>query len=85
MMSESRYDALFNPTPEHQMIRETIAEFAVKHVDPQAAAHDEKGELNLELFRQLGELGVLGITIPEEAGGAGMASSTAATTSSGSA
>jgi len=71
-MSESRYDALFNPTPEHLMIRETIAEFASKHVGPQAAAYDEKGVLNVELFRQLGELGVLGITIPEEHGGAGM-------------
>lgn len=72
MMSESRYDALFNPTPEHQMIRETIAEFAAKHVDPQAAEHDEKGVLNRELFQQLGELGLLGITIPEDDGGAGM-------------
>ncbi len=71
-MSESRYDSLFNPTPEHQMIRETIAEFAAKYVDPQAAEFDEKGVLNQALFRQLGELGILGITIPEEHGGAGM-------------
>ncbi len=71
-MSESRYDALFNPTPEHLMIRETLAEFARKEVDPQAAEFDEKGTLNRALFERLGELGVLGITVPEDDGGAGM-------------
>ena len=71
-MSESRYDALFNPTPEHQMIRETLAEFASKEVAPQAAEFDEKGVLNRALFERLGELGLLGITVPEEHGGAGM-------------
>jgi len=65
-------DALFHPTDEHRMLRQTVADFAVKEVDPQAAAHDEKGELNVSLFRKLGELGLLGVTIPEEHGGAGM-------------
>src|SRR5690606_5798074 len=41
-------------------------------VEPQAAEYDEKGVLNLGLFRQLGELGLLGITVPEEHGGAGL-------------
>ena len=65
-------DALFNPTDEHRMLRQTVADFAKKEVEPQAAAHDEKGELNVPLFRKLGELGLLGITVPEESGGAGM-------------
>jgi len=65
-------DALFNPTDEHRMLRQTVADFAAREVEPQAAAHDEKGELNVPLFRKLGELGLLGITVPEAHGGAGM-------------
>ncbi|MFO7567643.1 MAG: acyl-CoA dehydrogenase family protein [Enhygromyxa sp.] len=65
-------DALFHPTDEHRMLRETVAEFARREVAPQAAEFDEKGELNVELFRKLAELELLGITIPAEDGGAGM-------------
>ncbi len=72
MNTETSSDALFNPTDEHRMLRQTVADFARREVDPQAAAHDERGVLNVELFRKLGELGLLGITVPEEDGGAGM-------------
>src|SRR5690606_34429133 len=65
-------DSLFNPTDEHRMLRQTVADFARKEVDPQAATYDERGVLNVELFRKAGELGLLGITVPEEDGGAGM-------------
>jgi isovaleryl-CoA dehydrogenase len=63
---------LFNPTEEHRMLREMVADFTTNEVEPQAAEHDEKGTLNIELMRQCGELGLLGITVPEEGGGAGM-------------
>ena len=63
---------LFNPTEEHKMLREMVADFTQNEVEPQAAKHDELGHLNVSLFRQLGELGLLGITIPDHAGGAGM-------------
>jgi len=63
---------LFDPTPEHAMIREMIARFTREKVEPQAAEHDETPALNVELMRELGELGLLGITVPEEHGGAGM-------------
>jgi isovaleryl-CoA dehydrogenase len=65
-------DALFNPTEEHRLLRQTIADFARREVAPQAAEFDEKGELNVGLFRKLGELELLGITVPVEDGGAGM-------------
>ncbi|MGB1275568.1 MAG: acyl-CoA dehydrogenase family protein [Nannocystaceae bacterium] len=65
-------DSLWNPTEEHQMLRQMVADFAAREVDGQAAEYDEKGVLNVELFRRLGDLGLLGITIPEEHGGAGM-------------
>ncbi|PCC69649.1 isovaleryl-CoA dehydrogenase [Nannocystis exedens] len=65
-------DLLFNPTEEHRMLRQMVADFAAREVEPQAALHDHKGELNVPLFRRLGDLGLLGITIPEADGGAGM-------------
>lgn len=63
---------LFNPTPEHKMIRETVRAFVESEVEPQALEHDRQEKFNLPLFRKLGELGLLGITVPEEYGGAGM-------------
>ena len=54
------------------MLRAMVAEFTNEHVEPQAETFDEKECLNVELFRALGELGLLGVTIPAEAGGAGM-------------
>lgn len=65
-------DLLYNPTEEHRFLRQSIADFAKKEVDPQAAKHDEEAKLNVPLLRKLGELGVLGITVPEAHGGAGM-------------
>lgn len=63
---------LYNPTPEHQALREMARAFAEKEVAPQAAAFDRSEGFNLPLFRQLGDLGLLGITVAERFGGAGM-------------
>ncbi len=62
---------LLNPTPEHKMIRETVREFVQTEVEPQALEHDRQEKFNLPLFRKLGQLGLLGITVPEQYGGAG--------------
>ena len=71
-MSLSGSDALFDPTDEHRQLRALVAQFARDEVDPQAAEYDGKGVLNTTLFRRLGDLGLLGITVPERDGGAGM-------------
>ncbi len=63
---------LFHPTPEHRLLADTLREFVAREVEPQAAEHDRREAFNLALFRQAGELGLLGITLPEELGGAGM-------------
>lgn len=70
-MSFKEYD-LLNPTPEHGMLRETVRAFVQQEVEPQAHEFDRKEQFNLPLFRKLGELGLLGLTVPEEYGGAGM-------------
>ncbi len=65
--------SLFNPTEEHEVLREMVRAFTEREVDPQAERHDAEEAFNVELFRRLGsELGLLGVTVPEEFGGAGM-------------
>ncbi len=54
------------------MLRESIRSFVESEVEPQAAEFDRKEQFNVPLFRKLGELGLLGITVPEEFGGSGM-------------
>ena len=71
-MAQTNYDRLFNPTEEHALLRKTVAEFARREVDPQAAEFDDKGHLNTALFEKLGELGLLGITVPVDDEGSGM-------------
>jgi isovaleryl-CoA dehydrogenase len=65
-------DDLFNPTSEHQTLREMVRSFAERELDPQAERHDREERFNVELFRKLGDLGLLGATVPEAYGGAGM-------------
>lgn len=63
---------LFQPTEEHQMLRATVRDFVGKEVEPQAEEYDRLEKFNLPLFRRLGELGLLGITVSDSYGGAGM-------------
>lgn len=61
-----------NPTEEHSMLREMVRDWVESEVEPQALEHDREEKFNLGLFRQMGEMGLLGITAPVEHGGAGM-------------
>jgi isovaleryl-CoA dehydrogenase len=63
---------LFAPTPEHALLRDTLRSFVEREVEPQAMAYDRDERFNHALFRKAGELGVLGVTLPEEYGGAGL-------------
>ena len=62
----------FDLTEEHTMLREMVARFASTEVAERAAESDERGTLDRALFEKLGDQGLLGITIPEDDGGAGM-------------
>ena len=57
---------------EHRMIRETVREFAQKEIAPVAAHYDETGEFPTPIIKKMGELGLMGIEVPEEYGGAGL-------------
>jgi isovaleryl-CoA dehydrogenase len=67
-----RHFDLLAPTPEHELLAETLREFVRREVEPQAAEHDRHETFNHALFRRAGELGLLGVTLPEEYGGAGL-------------
>lgn len=64
--------SIFRPTPEHQALREMVRSFTEAEVEAQANEFNRLERLNVELFRKLGELGLLGVTVPEEYGGSGM-------------
>ena len=63
---------LFAPLEEHRLLAETLAEFVAREVEPQAAAYNRDEKFNAALFRRAGELGLLGLTVPAEDGGAGL-------------
>jgi len=73
-MTENDWRAfdLFAPTDEHSLLGDTLREFVSREVEPQAAEADRNERFNLALFRRAGELGLLGVTLPEEYGGAAL-------------
>jgi alkylation response protein AidB-like acyl-CoA dehydrogenase len=58
-----------NLTEEQKLIQEKAREFARKELEPIASKLDELGKPPIEQFRKLGELGFLGLMVPEEYGG----------------
>ena len=58
-------------TPEQELIRDTVRTFARERVAPAAEELDRESRFPVELVREMAELGVMGIPIPEEHGGAG--------------
>jgi alkylation response protein AidB-like acyl-CoA dehydrogenase len=63
---------LFPFTEEHEMIRQAARDFAQKEIAPIAAEFDESGEFPHKTIQKMGEMGFMGIEVPEEYGGAGM-------------
>ena len=54
---------------EHRQFREQLRRYIANEVVPQAAAWEEAGAVPRQVFRQLGELGFLGLAVPAELGG----------------
>jgi len=61
----------FTFSEEHRMIIDGAKKFAEKELAPVAAELDEKQEVNIKALKELGELGYLGMTVPDEYGGTG--------------
>ena len=56
----------------YELFRSTAREFVLKEVMPLASRIDKEDEFPVDIFKKMGKLGLLGITIPEEYGGSGM-------------
>lgn len=57
---------------EHRMLQDTVRQFAKDELAPKIQKLDDEEGFNREAFYKLGSLGLLGITVPEDSGGAGM-------------
>jgi len=62
----------FQLTDDQRAIRDMVRDFARKEIVPNATQWDEDQHFPRDLFSQLGELGLLGVVVPEEYGGAGL-------------
>jgi alkylation response protein AidB-like acyl-CoA dehydrogenase len=61
----------FDLQPEHELLRETVRQFALERVAPAAEELDREKRFPYELVAELAELGLMGMTIPEEYEGGG--------------
>jgi len=68
----------FDLSEEQRMWQKTVHDFIAAEVQPHAHEADESGKLHWEAIRKMGPLGLLGLNVPEEYGGAGVDSISAA-------
>lgn len=59
-------------TEEHDMLLQAVRDFAQREIVPIAEEFDESGNFPVDTVRKMGEMGLMGIEVPEEYGGAGM-------------
>ena len=62
----------FTMNENQQMIAQTVRDFAEKNIKPKMMEWDESQEFPIEVFKKLGELGLMGVLVPTEYGGAGL-------------
>jgi short-chain 2-methylacyl-CoA dehydrogenase len=62
----------FELSAEHEQFRRTVRDFAEKEIAPHAAQWDREHHFPVDVVQKMGQLGLMGLTSPEEYGGAGM-------------
>src|SRR6476620_10145162 len=55
-----------------QQVAQTARDFANQHIRPHVMEWDETQEFPVQLFKEMGKLGLMGVLVPEEYGGAGL-------------
>ena len=66
-ITQPGYD--FSITDNQAMVTEMVRDFAEKHIRPHVMECDESQIFPIETFKQLGELGLMGVLVPEQYGG----------------
>src|SRR5207342_3626047 len=72
MIVQSRRVMDFRPTADQELLRRSVREFAEAEIRPHVREWDEAQHFPVELVPRLGELGLLGIQVPDAYGGAAM-------------
>ena len=67
--TDTGYD--FSASENQQMVGQMAKDFAEKHIRPHVMEWDEAQHFPVELFKKLGELGMMGVVVPEQYGGSG--------------
>ncbi len=62
----------FNLTPEQKLFQKTIREFCEREIKPIADKIDKEEYFPKELYKKMGQMGLMGMTVPQEFGGAGI-------------
>ena len=62
----------FRTSENQQLIAQTVRDFASRSIRPHFMEWDETQEFPVPVFKQLGELGLMGVLVPENYGGAGL-------------
>ncbi|MFM7015606.1 MAG: acyl-CoA dehydrogenase [Bacteroidota bacterium] len=62
----------FKSTENQEMIAQTVRDFAEKNIRPYLMDWDESQTFPIDIFKKLGDLGLMGVLVPEEYGGAGL-------------
>ncbi|MBU0697721.1 MAG: acyl-CoA dehydrogenase family protein, partial [Bacteroidetes bacterium] len=62
----------FTQSENQTMVAQMVKDFAQKHIKPNLMEWDEAQFFPVDIFKKLGELGLMGVLVPEEYGGAGM-------------
>lgn len=70
-MTENLPEVNFEETESQKMIAEMVREFGGRKIRPSMMEWDERQEFPVDLFHQMGDLGLMGVLVPEEYGGAG--------------
>ncbi|MBC7644101.1 MAG: acyl-CoA dehydrogenase family protein, partial [Thermoleophilia bacterium] len=71
-MNVSTAATSFDLTPDQREVRQLVREFATANITPFAAEWDKNHHFERQLYHDLGELGLMGVCVPEQYGGAGM-------------
>lgn len=69
--SEGQAGINFSDSDNQQMVTAMVRDFAEKHIRPHVMEWDEQQIFPVETFKKLGELGLMGVLVPEEYGGSG--------------
>mgnify|MGYP001793682941 CR=1 FL=1 len=72
MQPQRSFDMNFANSELTQQVAQTARDFALQRIKPHLMEWDESQEFPLQIFKEMGKLGLMGVLVPEEYGGSGL-------------